>query len=126
MTIIRTENLVTGYNGIPVLTQIDMQVKKGVMLGILGRNGCGKTTLFRCLNGLLRPMSGKVYLNDQDISSLKPHQIANLIALVPRVRTVFPLRVIDMIFWGRVPQRPGSRRPPTRKKSKGNGSGNWY
>ncbi|MGI5876588.1 MAG: ABC transporter ATP-binding protein [Dethiobacteria bacterium] len=101
MTIIRTENLVTGYNGIPVLTQIDMQVKKGVMLGILGRNGCGKTTLFRCLNGLLRPMSGKVYLNDQDISSLKPHQIANLIALVPQgARTVFPLRVIDMILLG--------------------------
>ncbi|MDD4360535.1 MAG: ABC transporter ATP-binding protein [Syntrophaceticus sp.] len=84
-----------------VLSDINMHVSRGRMLGLLGRNGCGKTTLFRCLNGLLRPMRGKVYLKDQDISKLGSDQIANLIALVPQgARTVFPLYVIDMIMLG--------------------------
>jgi iron complex transport system ATP-binding protein len=78
-----------------------MQVSKGRMMGLLGRNGCGKTTLFRCLNGLLRPMRGKIFLEDQDISKLRSDQIAKLIALVPQgARTVFPLYVIDMIMLG--------------------------
>lgn len=101
VTIIRTDSLEAGYHGTVVLTQINMHVSKGRMLGLLGRNGCGKTTLFRCLNGLLRPMKGKVYLADQDISNLKPNEIANLAALVPQgARTVFPLYVLDMILLG--------------------------
>lgn len=101
VTIIRTENLEAGYNGTAVLSQINMRVSKGRMLGLLGRNGCGKTTLFRCLNGLLRPMKGKVYLDGQDISTLKSNQIANLTALVPQgAQTVFPLYVLDMILLG--------------------------
>jgi len=101
VTIIRTENLEAGYNGTAVLSQINMRVSKGRMLGFLGRNGSGKTTLFRCLNGLLRPMKGKVYLDGQDISTLKPNQIANLTALVPQgAQTVFPLYVLDMILLG--------------------------
>jgi iron complex transport system ATP-binding protein len=98
---IRTENLAAGYNGTVILSDINMQVSKGRMMGLLGRNGCGKTTLFRCLNGLLRPMRGKIFLEDQDISKLRSDQIANLIALVPQgARTVFPLYVIDMIMLG--------------------------
>jgi iron complex transport system ATP-binding protein len=78
-----------------------MRVEKGSILGLLGRNGCGKTTLFRCLNGLLPPIKGKVYLHDQNIARLKPAQIAALVALVPQgARTVFPLYVLDMILLG--------------------------
>ena len=98
---IRVKNLEAGYFGTAVLKEINMRVDKGRILGLLGRNGCGKTTLLRCLNGLLKPMKGKVLLDGQDISNMKPDKIAALAALVPQgARTVFPLYVLDMILLG--------------------------
>ena len=69
---IRVKNLAAGYLGTAVLKEINMRVDKGKILGLLGRNGCGKTTLLRSLNGLLKPMKGKVFLDGQDISSMRP------------------------------------------------------
>ncbi|MGI6097912.1 MAG: ABC transporter ATP-binding protein [Dethiobacteria bacterium] len=98
---IRTVDLKAGYYDTVVLEQINMHIDKGRIAGLLGRNGSGKTTLFRCLNGLLPLLKGKVYLSGQEISGLKPNEIASLVALVPqRARTVFPLYVLDMILLG--------------------------
>ncbi|NLA27046.1 MAG: ABC transporter ATP-binding protein [Firmicutes bacterium] len=98
---IQAHNLEAGYYGTAVLEKIDLQVGKGTIVGLLGRNGCGKTTLLRCLNGLLPPMKGRVLLAGQEISKLKANEIASLAALVPQgARTVFPLYVLDMILLG--------------------------
>jgi len=56
-------------DGTIALKSINLRVKKGELLAIMGQNGAGKTTLIRLLNGLLRPTSGTVYFNQQDISN---------------------------------------------------------
>ena len=56
-------------DGTIALKSINLRVNKGELLAIMGQNGAGKTTLIRLLNGLLRPTSGTVYFNQQDISS---------------------------------------------------------
>ncbi len=98
---IKTEHLSAGYYQKAVIHNISFTVEQGKMIGLLGRNGCGKTTLFRCMNGLLKPLSGRVFLNGQNIASLNQTQIARLAALVPQgAATVFALQVIDMILLG--------------------------
>ncbi|MGI6728484.1 MAG: ABC transporter ATP-binding protein [Anaerovoracaceae bacterium] len=101
MVMIKAQNLSAGYNHRTVISNISFTVNKGCMLGLLGRNGCGKTTLFRCMNGLIKPFSGKVLLNGKDTSKLKQTEIARLSAMVPQgTATVFSLNVIDMILLG--------------------------
>ena len=56
-------------DGTIALKSINLRVNKGELLAIMGQNGAGKTTLIRLLNGLLRPTSGTVYFNQQDISN---------------------------------------------------------
>lgn len=58
-TIIKTRNLCKSYNGISVLNHINLEVKKGELIGLLGSNGAGKTTLLKLLCGLLKPTEGE-------------------------------------------------------------------
>ena len=80
-----------GYTGAPVLFDVDLQVAKGEIVGLIGRNGMGKTTLVRSILGLLRPSSGEVRFGSRSLTGLPAHRIARLgIALVPEGRQVFP------------------------------------
>ena len=98
---IKVENLSAGYYKKAVIKNIDFTAEQGRLVGLLGRNGCGKTTLFRCMNGLIKPLSGRVFLDGLDIASLHQTQIARLAALVPQgAANVFALDVIDMILLG--------------------------
>ena len=66
---IRLENVNYEYpNGTIALRDINLNIKKGELLAIMGQNGAGKTTLIRLLNGLLRPTDGTVYFKNQDIT----------------------------------------------------------
>jgi branched-chain amino acid transport system ATP-binding protein len=79
-----------GYGRSPVLFGIDLQVGAGEIVGVLGRNGMGKTTLVRSILGLLRPTSGRVRFGGEDIFGRPAHRVARLgIALVPEGRQVF-------------------------------------
>jgi urea transport system ATP-binding protein len=63
----------------------------GEVTALLGRNGVGKTTLLKCLTGLLPIRSGRILLDDQDISNLAPHRRARLgLGYVPQGREIFP------------------------------------
>jgi len=74
-TIIRVENLKNNLGGQWVHTDVNLTVKRGEILAIIGGSGSGKTTLLRCLLMLLKPTAGKIYLFDQDISQLNSHKI---------------------------------------------------
>jgi len=89
--LLQVEGLHSGYAGAPVLFDIDMQVGAAEILGIVGRNGMGKTTLVRSLLGLLRPSSGTLHFDGHALTGLPAHRIARLgIALVPEGRQIFP------------------------------------
>jgi branched-chain amino acid transport system ATP-binding protein len=67
-----------GYRGVQVIWDVSLALKSGKITALVGSNGAGKSTLLKTLSGLLTPTLGKISLNGQDITRLKPHTIARL------------------------------------------------
>src|SRR2546430_5552809 len=79
------------YGGSHTLRGIDLTVPAGTCTALLGRNGVGKTTLLRCLMGLLPVRSGRIAFDGKDIAHLTAYQRARLgIGYVPQGREIFP------------------------------------
>ncbi|MGB8401353.1 ABC transporter ATP-binding protein [Bradyrhizobium sp.] len=86
----------SGYGGKPVLQGIDMDVREGEIVAVIGRNGVGKSTLMRTLIGLLPPTEGRIVFKGEDISALAAHRRARLgIGYVPQGRDVFPRMSVE-------------------------------
>ena len=85
-----------GYGASEVLFGIDLTVGRGEIVGVLGRNGMGKTTLVRTVMGLVRPSAGTIAFAGRAIGGVAPHRIARAgVALVPEGRQVFPNLSVD-------------------------------
>jgi branched-chain amino acid transport system ATP-binding protein len=79
------------YGSSHVLHGIDVNIGRGETLGLLGRNGMGKSTLIRALLGHVSQREGRIVMFGQDVSHAKPHEVARLgVAYVPEGRGVFP------------------------------------
>jgi lipopolysaccharide export system ATP-binding protein len=76
--ILRTDNIVKKYRQRTVVDNVSVQVERGEIVGLLGPNGAGKTTSFYIITGLIKPLSGKVYLNEQDITTEPMYRRAQL------------------------------------------------
>jgi lipopolysaccharide export system ATP-binding protein len=76
--LLRTENLVKKYGQRLVNNNVSYQVEQGEIVGLLGPNGAGKTTSFYMATGLVKPNSGKVYLDDLDVTNLPMYKRARL------------------------------------------------
>lgn len=75
---LETQQLVKSYRGREVVRGVSISVEKGEIVGLLGKNGAGKTTTFYMVVGLIRPQSGRVFLDGRDITSLPMHRRARL------------------------------------------------
>jgi branched-chain amino acid transport system ATP-binding protein len=85
------EDVCAGYGGTRVLRDVNLTVPPGSVVALLGANGAGKTTLLRVASGLLRPTSGRVTLNDRDVTQLRPFELVSAgVCHVPEGRGVFP------------------------------------
>jgi branched-chain amino acid transport system ATP-binding protein len=85
------EGVNAGYAGVSVLRDVSLVVPSSSVVALLGPNGAGKTTLLRVASGLLRPASGRVTLNGEDVTGLATHQLsARGLCHVPEGRGVFP------------------------------------
>ena len=76
--ILDVKALTKRFGGVTAAHQVDMCVKKGEIVGLIGPNGSGKTTIFNCITRMIRPDEGQVFLMDTNISQSEPHQIAHL------------------------------------------------
>lgn len=76
--ILEVKNLTKRFGGLTAVDDFSLEVGEGEILGLIGPNGAGKTTFFNLITGFLKPDTGKVLLNEKDITKLKPHKIANL------------------------------------------------
>ncbi len=76
--ILRTDNLVKKYNNRTVVKGVSVEVRQGEIVGLLGPNGAGKTTTFYMTVGLIKPYSGNVYLDDEDITQFPMYKRAQL------------------------------------------------
>jgi urea transport system ATP-binding protein len=93
---LRVSGLNQYYGGSHVLRDVTFEAPTGAVTAVLGRNGMGKTTLLKCLMGLLPVRSGSVQFEGRDITRLRPHQRAQAgIALVPQGREIFPRLTVE-------------------------------
>ena len=108
--LLEVEGIHTAYGTSRVLFGISLDIKPGECVGLLGRNGMGKTTTMRSLMGMLRPTRGRVLWKGTDIVGWKPHRIARAgIGFVPEDRRVFAELTVweNLDIAARAARRPG-------------------
>jgi len=89
--ILNAQGIHAWYGSSHILHGIDLQIARGETIGLLGRNGMGKSTLIRSILGHVSQRDGRVYLFGKEVSKCRPHEIARLgVAYVPEGRGVFP------------------------------------
>ena len=89
-TLLHTEGLVKIYNGRSVVNGVDINVKKGEIVGLLGPNGAGKTTTFYMIVGLVRPNGGSVYFKNADVTSMPMYKRARHgMGYLPQEESIF-------------------------------------
>jgi len=100
---IKVKNAQFSYNGGDnVFEGVGFSIGKGEILSILGPNGCGKTTLLKCINGLLKLNKGEIYIEDKNLNSLERNEIGKKIGYVPQSHDVtFSYTVLEMVLMGR-------------------------
>ncbi|WP_108513792.1 ABC transporter ATP-binding protein [Bradyrhizobium algeriense] len=100
--ILSTLGLRAGYGGKPVLQGLEIEVREGEIVAVIGRNGVGKSTLMKCLIGLVPAMSGSIVYRGEAVELLPSHKRARLgMGYVPQGRDVFPrLTVAENIVVG--------------------------
>jgi len=102
--ILRVESLVCGYGREPVVQGVSFTVPSGAFTGIIGPNGCGKTTLIRALVRLLKPSGGRVLYRDQETGAIPYRTFAREVAYVPPAMEVFfPYSVYELVSMARFP-----------------------
>src|SRR5204863_4526338 len=74
--LLQTENLTIRFGGLTALDNVNVAVARGQVHAIIGPNGAGKSTFFNCVTGVLRPSSGRVLLNGDDLTGLSPDRIS--------------------------------------------------
>lgn len=95
----------------PILNDITVTFPRGKITTIIGPNGCGKTTLLQCLNGVSRVTGGQIFLNGTDYLELSLKERARKLSFLPQVRTIIPtLPVKTLVEHGRFPHLGFSRR----------------
>jgi ABC-type branched-subunit amino acid transport system ATPase component len=75
---LRVENLLKSFGGITAVNDVTFSVEEGSLLGVIGPNGCGKTTLVNLITGFIKPDSGRIIYRNRDITGLRPSRIANM------------------------------------------------
>ena len=104
MNPIEVRGLKYSYNRYMVLDGVDLDVREGEILGILGPNGCGKTTLLKNLNKNLTPTGGCVMLDGTDLDTMVKRDIAKSVAVVPQTNEIrFSFSVREIVAMGRMP-----------------------
>lgn len=100
---LEAKGLACGYNGKPILENVNFSVETGEICCLLGPNGVGKTTLFRTVLKLMKPLGGKILIDGDDISRWGPSELSKAMAYVSQYHVPpFPYLVKDVVLLGRL------------------------
>jgi branched-chain amino acid transport system ATP-binding protein len=121
--ILETQDLTKDFGGLRALDHVTIAVHEGELLGLIGPNGAGKTTFLNAIVGICRPSSGKIFLEREDVTGLKPHQLVErglaktfqLVTLFDESTVLENILVASNMklrpgFWGSVFDTGGNRR----------------
>jgi|TARA_Y100000817_G_scaffold157644_1_gene123337 lipopolysaccharide export system ATP-binding protein len=97
--VLQIKSVSKSFQGRPILKKISLDLNSGEIVGLLGPNGCGKTSLYGCVLGRYKVDSGKIFLNQKDITSLPIHERAKLgIGYLSQYRSVFSMSTYDNLL----------------------------
>ncbi len=106
--ILKVTDLSCGYGDQAVLNKLNFNLWPGFFCGILGPNGCGKSTLINTICRVNEPLSGSLLFADQDLCSISRQELAAKIAVVPQeTHVAFPFKVREVVAMGRNPHLAG-------------------
>ena len=110
-TLLRAEAMTAGYGKMDVLHEVSLIVSAGELVAVIGPNGAGKSTAFKAIVGFLRPRTGRVIFDGQDITGLRPDLVLRRgLAYVPQGRIVFPqMTVLENLEMGAYIERDARR-----------------
>ncbi|MVW79037.1 ABC transporter ATP-binding protein [Bordetella sp. 02P26C-1] len=100
--ILKVESVDLGYSALQVVFGVSLEIKKNELVGLVGGNGSGKSTILRAVSGMIKPWQGRILFKGEEIPGLAPHEMAERgLAHVPMGRQLFPnLTVKDNILLG--------------------------
>lgn len=101
--ILNIDGIEFSYTSVPVLRNVKFHLEKGEFLSILGNNGAGKSTLLKCINRILKPHKGTIYIEKDEISKLSRVEIAKKIGYVAQRNENGRFTVFDAVLLGRKP-----------------------
>ncbi|HAF17201.1 MAG TPA: ABC transporter ATP-binding protein [Syntrophomonadaceae bacterium] len=92
------------YGSREILHDVELEAKSGEVLAVIGANGAGKSTLIRCINRILKPQKGTVFLDGKELSSFTAKERACMLGYVPQTaKDVFSFNVMETVLMGRKP-----------------------
>ncbi|MFA6642751.1 MAG: ABC transporter ATP-binding protein, partial [Methanomethylophilus sp.] len=101
---LKINNVEFGYSSVPVLNDISLDLAGPKFVSIRGPNGVGKSTLIHCINKILTPNSGSVFIDGKDVKNITIKELAKQVGYVPySASDTFPLTVVDTVLMGRHP-----------------------
>jgi cobalamin transport system ATP-binding protein len=104
---LRLDDIHFSYDEISVLKGVSLEINHGEIVGIMGANGTGKSTLLKLMSGALTPGRGRISFLNEQLSSLSPNQRAKRIAMVPQESVVpFSFTALEIVLMGRAPYLP--------------------
>jgi lipopolysaccharide export system ATP-binding protein len=109
--LLRAESLVKIYSRRRVVNGVNLELRQGEIVGLLGPNGAGKTTTFYMVTGMIKPNSGRIYLNDRDITRLPMYKRARLgISYLSQEPSIFRYLTVEQNLLAILEMMPLSRR----------------
>ena len=101
---IKIEKVSLSYDKRVVLEDISLNLKEKSFIGIIGKNGTGKSTLLKAMTGLLKPVKGNIFIDNEDVYRMKKNILAKKISFMPQTMQFdFSFNVKDFIMFGRFP-----------------------
>ena len=107
MAILEVRDVTSGYGEVQILWGASIALKQGQLTSLVGANGAGKTTMLRTIMGLIKPWSGSIFFQGEDVSKLSAHEKAEMgLILVPEGRQLFTdMSVLENLEMGASPKR---------------------
>jgi len=101
---LKVKDLTFSYNGASTLENVTLDVLDGEIVSLVGPNGSGKSTLLKCIDQILKPKSGKIFLDCKEAGSFTSKDFSKVMGYVPQsTQEVFPYTVFDIVLMGRRP-----------------------